>query len=49
MTYNGGKGASGVHQQIINKMPKHRVYIETHLGSGNILRKKKSQAWPVSP
>lgn len=41
MTYNGGKGASGVHQQIINKMPKHRVYIETHLGSGNILRRKK--------
>ncbi|MBL1294483.1 MAG: DNA adenine methylase [Thiotrichales bacterium] len=44
MNYNGGKGASGVHQQIINKMPKHRVYIETHLGGGNILiRKKKSE------
>jgi len=41
MTYNGGKGASGVHQQIINKMPKHRVYIETHLGGGSILVKKK--------
>lgn len=41
MSYNGGKGASGVHQQIINKMPKHRVYIETHLGGGYILLKKK--------
>jgi len=41
MSYNGGKGASGVHQQIINKMPKHRVYIETHLGGGSILLKKK--------
>jgi site-specific DNA-adenine methylase len=40
-SYNGGKGASGVHQQIINKMPKHRVYIETHLGGGSILLKKK--------
>jgi len=41
VSYNGGKGASGVHQQIINKMPKHRVYIETHLGGGSILLKKK--------
>lgn len=41
MNYNGGKGASGVHQQIINKMPKHKVYIETHLGGGNILIRKK--------
>jgi site-specific DNA-adenine methylase len=41
MSYNGGKGASGVHQQIINKMPKHRVYIESHLGGGSILVKKK--------
>jgi len=41
MQYKGGKGASGVHQQIINKMPKHKVYIETHLGGGNILLRKK--------
>lgn len=41
MNYNGGKGASGVHQQIINKMPKHSTYIETHLGGGNILIRKK--------
>lgn len=41
MKYNGGKGASGVHQQIINKMPKHSTYIETHLGGGNILIRKK--------
>lgn len=41
MRYSGGKGASGVHQQIINRMPKHSTYIETHLGGGNILIKKK--------
>ncbi len=40
-SYRGGKGASGVHQQIINKMPKHKRYIETHLGYGYILRTKK--------
>jgi len=40
-SYQGGKGASGVAEQIINRMPKHRVYIETHLGSGRVLLKKK--------
>jgi len=40
-SYRGGKGAMGVHQYIISKMPKHKVYIETHLGSGRILLKKK--------
>jgi site-specific DNA-adenine methylase len=40
-SYQGGKGSMGVHQKIINLMPKHRTYIETHLGSGTILRKKK--------
>ena len=48
MTYNGGKGASGVHQQIINKMPKHRVYIETHLGGGTILLKKKPAEFTIA-
>ena len=40
-SYRGGKGAMGVHQYIISKMPKHETYIETHLGSGKILLKKK--------
>ena len=31
----------GVHQFIISKMPKHKTYIETHLGSGRVLLKKK--------
>lgn len=42
MKYNGGKGASGVHQQIINKMPKHSTYIETHLGGGKYTYKEKT-------
>lgn len=44
MSYNGGKGGAGVYQKIINAMPKHRVYIETHLGGGSIMRKKKKAA-----
>jgi site-specific DNA-adenine methylase len=40
-SYQGGKGAMGVAEQIINRMPKHRVYIETHLGGGRVLLKKK--------
>lgn len=30
MNYHGGKG--GVFQKLINLMPPHEVYIETHLG-----------------
>lgn len=41
MRYPGGKGAAGVHQAIINNIPPHDVYIETHLGGGNILERKK--------
>jgi site-specific DNA-adenine methylase len=40
-TYPGGKGGSGVYQKIINLIPPHDIYIETHLGSGAILRNKK--------
>ncbi len=40
-TYPGGKGGSGVYQQIINLIPPHDVYIETHLGAGSILRHKR--------
>lgn len=39
MTYPGGKG--GVYQKIINLIPPHKTYIETHLGGGAILLNKK--------
>lgn len=35
----GGKG--GVFQRLINLMPSHEVYIETHLGGGAIMRNKR--------
>jgi DNA adenine methylase len=39
--YDGGKGAMGVAQWIINQIPPHRVYIEPFLGGGAVLRLKK--------
>ena len=39
MTYPGGKGHAFTH--IINQMPPHQVYIETHLGGGFVLANKK--------
>jgi len=38
MGYPGGKGKS--YHQIINIIPPHHTYIETHLGGGSILRQK---------
>lgn len=38
--YPGGKG--GVYQQLINLMPPHETYVETHLGGGSIIRNKRS-------
>ena len=38
MRYPGGKFR--LYQQIINLMPPHRVYIETHLGGGAVIRNK---------
>ena len=40
MGYLGSKAASGAYQAIIAKMPAHDTYIETHLGSGTIMRRK---------
>lgn len=37
--YPGGKNAC--YQRIINLIPPHRVYIETHLGSGAIMANKR--------
>jgi site-specific DNA-adenine methylase len=39
MRYPGGKGKT--YQQVINLMPPHDVYIETHLGGGAVLRQKR--------
>jgi len=40
MRYDGGKGAMGCAQWIINQIPPHRVYIEPFLGGGAVLRLK---------
>ena len=40
MNFPGGKG--GVFKKLINFMPPHEVYIETHLGGGAIMRNKRS-------
>lgn len=39
MGYPGGKGKT--YQHFINLMPVHDVFIETHLGGGAVMRKKK--------
>ena len=39
MAYPGGKGRA--YQRIISLMPPHATYIETHLGAGSILRRKR--------
>jgi DNA adenine methylase len=44
MRYFGGKGNHGTAQRIISMMPPHDVYIETHVGGGAILEKKKPAA-----
>jgi site-specific DNA-adenine methylase len=41
ITYPGGKGGAGVHQNIINLIPKHKVYVEACIGAGFIVRYKK--------
>jgi len=40
-TYPGGKGGAGVHQNIINLIPKHKVYVEACIGGGSIMKYKK--------
>jgi DNA adenine methylase len=39
MIYSGGKGIT--FKRLINLMPPHAVYIETHLGGGAVIRNKK--------
>ena len=40
--YPGGKAGAGVYQQLINFIPPHHTYIETHLGGGAVMRYKRS-------
>ena len=40
MNYLGSKGASGAWQIISASMPPHDTYIETHVGTGRVLRGK---------
>ncbi|OWQ91591.1 DNA methylase [Roseateles aquatilis] len=46
MKYPGGKGKT--FQHVINLMPPHRVYIETHLGGGAVLRHKRPAARSIA-
>ncbi len=39
MSYPGGKGKC--YQRLINLMPPHETYIESHLGGGAVLRNKR--------
>lgn len=40
MGYLGSKAASGAYQAIIASMPAHDTYIETHFGSGAVMKRK---------
>ena len=42
--YLGSKQVSGAYQAVIANMPPHDTYIETHLGSGFVLRRKPPAA-----
>lgn len=44
MSYLGSKAASGARQAIVAQMPPHDTYIETHLGTGAVLRAKPPAA-----
>jgi len=39
MSYPGGKGASGVHQKIINQMPPHDIFIDGCFGESYVAQK----------
>jgi DNA adenine methylase len=45
MRYPGGKGKC--YQHVINILPPHQTYIETHLGGGSVLLKKKPAAFSI--
>ena len=39
--YQGGKGQDGTYQKIINRLPRHDIYIEGCLGGGAVLKMKR--------
>lgn len=41
MAYPGGKNGSGIYQRLINQIPPHNTYVETHLGGGAIMLHKR--------
>lgn len=41
MAYPGGKNGSGIYQTLINLIPPHDIYIETHLGGGAVMKHKR--------
>lgn len=45
MRYPGGKGKC--YQQLINLMPEHEVYIESHLGGGAVMRNKRPAKYSI--
>ena len=45
MRYSGGKGKSYPH--LLNLMPPHRTYIETHLGGGAVMRHKRPAQYQI--
>lgn len=48
MGYLGSKAASGAFQAVVAHMPPHDLYIETHLGSGVVLRAKPPAARSIA-
>jgi DNA adenine methylase len=46
MRYPGGKGK--IFQHVINLLPPHDTYVETHLGGGAVLRHKKPSAISIA-
>lgn len=44
--YQGGKGLA--FRRLINLMPPHRVYVETHLGGGAVMRMKRAAASTIA-
>jgi len=45
MSYPGGKGSC--YRRIVNLMPPHRTYIETHLGGGAVMLQKRPAAQSI--
>lgn len=48
ISYLGSKAASGAYQVIVSSMPAHDTYIETHRGTGAVLRQKQSCGKSIS-